>query len=225
MNDFPKVLLIDDQPPILDGLTHLIRQSIPSAAILSAKSLETAMPILKQHTFDLVITEILGSIQDGTGIISMINLLGSKAKILLYSGFDEEVFAPLFLKAGAMGFLSKRSKWNETVTAIQMVLGDQKYMSAELRTKLIFKNRGRGRDFPLETERSLSMQEITVMELLLQGKSIKEIACTLKLKDNTISTSKRRIFKKLNVTNPLQLYFLTDSQFHRSLKPSPVCHG
>jgi DNA-binding NarL/FixJ family response regulator len=214
MNDSPKILLIDNQPPILAGLTHLIIHSIPNAVIMSAKSLETAISILKQHTFDLVITEILGGIQDGTGIISRINSLGSKAKILVYSSLDEEVFAPSFLKAGAMGFLSKRSKWNETVTAIQMVLDGQKYMSAELRTKLILGSRPRRQRFALETERSLSMQEMTVMELLLQGKSTREIACTLKLKDNTISTFKRRIFKKLNVTSALQLYFLTNSQFH-----------
>lgn len=222
MNDSPKILLIDNQPPILAGLTYLIIQSIPNATILSAKSLETAISILKQHTFDLVITEILGSLQDGTSII---NSLGSKAKILLYSGFDEEVFAPSFLKAGAMGFLSKRSKWNETVIAIQVVLDGQKYMSAELRTKLILGSRPQGPRFPLETKRSLSMQEMTIMELLLQGKSTKEIACTLKLKDNTISTFKRRIFKKLNVTSALQLYFLTNSQFHLPVKPSPVHHG
>lgn len=214
MNDSPKILLIDNQPPILAGLSYLIIHSIPNAAILSAKSLETAISILKQHRFDLVMTEILGSLQDGTSIISVINSLGSEAKILLYSGFDEEVFAPSLLKAGAMGFLSKRSKWNETVTAIQMVLDGQKYMSAELRTKLILGSQPRGPRFPLKTERSLSNHELTIMQLLLQGKSTKEIAYTLKLKDNTISTFKRRIFKKLNVTSLLQLYFLTGSQFH-----------
>jgi len=222
MNDFPKILLIDNQPLMLNGLYHLIKQSIPDATILPAKSLDTALQLLEQYTFDLVITEMLGGIQDGASIVSMIGSLSSRAKILLYSGFDEEVFAPLFLKAGAMGFLSKRSKWNDTVTAILMVLGGQKYMSAELRTKLIFKNRPRGRRFPLETERSLSMQEISVMQLLLQGKSIKEIAWTLKLKDNTISTFKQRIFRKLNVTNAIQLYDLSGSGFHQPVNASPA---
>jgi two-component system, NarL family, invasion response regulator UvrY len=215
MNDSPKILLIDNQPLMRQGLIYLIKKAIPHASINSAESLECAMPILKQHSFDLVVTEVLGGLQIGTCIVGMIQTVRPMTKVLVYSGFDEDVFATLFLKAGAMGFLSKRTNWDETVKAIRMVLAGQKFMSAGLQTKLLFENGARSPRFALQTERSLSRQEMAVMHLLLEGKSTKEIAYTLGLKDNAVSTFKQRIFKKLDVSSPVQLYHLASSQFHQ----------
>ena len=55
---------------------------------------------------------------------------------------------------------------------------------------------------PLST---LSQREIAVMHLLMEGKWTKEIAAILDVKENTVSTYKRRIFDKLEVTDEIQL--------------------
>lgn len=52
---------------------------------------------------------------------------------------------------------------------------------------------------------NLSPAELQVMQMLIEGKWTKEIAYTLNLKQNTISTYKRRIFDKLGVRDSIEL--------------------
>lgn len=217
MNNFPVVLLIDNQTLLRNGLVDQFNEHFPDACVMAAACLEVALSILKQREIDLVLTEMLDSIEAGTNIVGLIRAAAPTVKILLYSAYDEEVFAPLFLRAGAMGFLSKRAHWDQTLAAIQTVLAGQKFISVDLRMKLLRKPSLR--NLSLQTARSLSDRENTVMQLLLQGKSIRGIACMLELKENTIRTFKHRIFKKLGVISPVQLYHLKDSQFHQPVKP------
>jgi DNA-binding NarL/FixJ family response regulator len=216
MNNFPAVLLIDNQTFLRNGLVDQFNEHLPDACVKTAACLEVALSILKQYRIDLVLTEMLDGIEAGTNIVGLIRAAAPTVKILLYSGYDEEVFAPLFLRAGAMGFLSKRAHWDQTLEAIQTVLAGQKFISVALQMKLLRKRSLRNSS--LQTARSLSDRENTVMQLLLQGKSIKEIACMLKLKENAIRTFKHRIFKKLGVRSPVQLYYLKASQFHQPVK-------
>ena len=109
-----------------------------------------------------------------------------------------------YLQAGADGYLMKDSPNHEIVDAIRCVLNNGKYVSPSVRQQMLqsLQQKEESRQNPMLT---LSDREIEVMQLLIQGRAIGEIAQLMNLQVSTISTYKTRVFKKLEVNNVIEL--------------------
>ena len=90
--------------------------------------------------------------------------------------------------------------------AIITVLNDKKYMTELVRQQVTdsFFNKVSGHADPEPA--ALSPRETEVLDLLMEGKWVKEIAMKLNLKLTTVSTHKTRIFEKMQVSNIIELY-------------------
>jgi two-component system invasion response regulator UvrY len=125
--------------------------------------------------------------------------------ILIHSGYDEETYALPYMQAGADGFLSKQASQEEFQAAYKALVNRGKYVSYRIQQTLL-NNLGDNNSKKLKNPiMTLSPREILVMQLLTEGKWTKEIASLLNVKENTISTYKRRIFDKLEVADEIEL--------------------
>lgn len=114
----------------------------------------------------------------------------------------ESIYAPIMLKAGAQGFLSKDAPLDILKIAIDQVLNKRNYISDSLSYTLIDQSSLLKTDNPFKT---LSPREREIAALLLAGKTMPEICIQLEIKKSTAATQKSKMFKKLNISNFFEL--------------------
>ncbi|MCF2445029.1 response regulator transcription factor [Dyadobacter sp. CY345] len=198
------VLIIEDHPLIRSGLQQLLSQANSQVAVQYAGTFPEGTYLLERERFDLLILDI--DIPGGQNIrmIESVRSRQPEIKILVHSGYDENVYAIPFLQAGADGYLPKTSSPEEFIVAYQAVMNNGKYTSPVIQQTILtnLAKHGQKQKNPLST---LSKKEMVVMHLLMEGKWTKEIAAILEVKENTVSTYKRRIYDKLEVSDEIQL--------------------
>lgn len=205
------ILIIDDQTLLRTGMRLLLQSLSDEYCLFEAANLETAQSILTSKTnIELVISEIKIEGIITPNLVDMLRSAKSDVSILFYSGLAERLYALPVMRSGADGFIMKHSKPRELARAITIVASGGKYMSVELQASLLPKIDAGHHMEELESIDRLSNRERTIMTQVAAGKSTKEIAFSLNLKCNTVSTYKKRIYKKMNVTDKFEL-------FHKSL--------
>ncbi len=199
-----KVLIIEDHPMIRFGLQQLLFKENDQIEVQYAETFPEGIFLLERESFYMLVLDI--DIPGGQNIkmIEMVRARQPEIKILVHSGYDENVYAIPYIQAGADGFLSKTSAPEEFAVAYQALIRNGKYTSSNVQQSLLTNlgKNGQKHKNPLST---LSKKEMVVMHLLMEGKWTKEIAAIMEVKENTVSTYKRRIFDKLEVTDEIQL--------------------
>lgn len=201
----PNILIADDHSIVRFGTMLMIKQFMPNAQILGAESLNSALKYLNSQEFNLLILDV--NLPGGNNIqmIDVVKLRQPHIKILIFSAYDEQLFALRYIQAGADGYLPKQLHENELKTAIQTVLNDEKYISPSLKERLLNGVTGRSEPMIANPLNKLSNRETEVMQLLIKGLSLADISTTLNIEVSTVSTYKSRIYEKLQVVNIIDL--------------------
>ena len=203
-----KFLLIDDHIVVRSGIKGLLNELFKPSEIYEASDGNSALVILKEHNYDLIMMDIQMPKTDTLGLMEYISIKYPQARVLIFSMSAESIYAKRFLKAGAKGFLNKDAPLDEIKKAINMVLDNRNYISETLATvfadECIMDKSGN----PFN---QLSPREFEIVSLLLSGETISEISKLLNLQVSTIGTHKARLFDKLSVSNILELKDLANS--------------
>lgn len=196
------ILVADDHSLIRQGILFLLEEIDLNCEIIQAANIHQILTVVNTHTIEIAILDaqfpegnILNSLQE-------IKRIQPDLKILIFTGIDEDQYALKYIYAGANGFLSKMSEEEEIKNAILKIHHSGKYLS--LATQSLLLNSIHNKDLinPLQ---SLSERELQVAEMYAEGLGNLEIANRLNLKQNTISTMKKRMFQKLKIKNLVQL--------------------
>jgi len=130
-------------------------------------------------------------------------------RIIVYSAFEETIFAERALRAGANGYLMKKAVKEEILAAIRDVLSGQIYVSRDLALRAFQKsletpqqNRAPAN---LPTIGSLSDREMHIFQLIGSGLGTKKIAYALNLSVKTIETHRENIKRKLRLRSGAEL--------------------
>ncbi len=197
-----KFLIIDDHVVIRTGIKFLLFEKYKPGEIHEAYDGASAMLQLEKNEYGLIIMDIQMPNTDTMGLMEYIKKNYPAAKVLIYSMSSENIYAKRFMKAGAMGFLSKDAPLQEITKAIDMVLNNKKYISESIAAILAedsYSNK------PVNPFDELSKRELEITNLLLSGQTLTEISQTLNIQTSTVGTHKHRLFEKLSVTNLLEL--------------------
>lgn len=187
------------------GMEIVFASFYPEATLCHAESFGNALAMLDQERFDLAVVDID---IPGEENVQMMKLMRGKQPglpILIQSAFDEKVYALPYLQAGADGFITKQASEEEFRSAVRAILDHGRYVSYDVQQIFLSSfadAKGRTIGNPIV---SLSPRERRVMQLMTEGKWTKEIAAIMNLKENTISTYKRRIYDKMDVKDPIEL--------------------
>lgn len=195
-------LLADDHSLIRQGLIFLIRDISPDSRILQASNLQDAMECIRQDDIDIAIID--AHFPDGNSftVLPEIKKIKPGMRILIFTGIDEDTQALKFLNAGANGFLSKMSEEDEVENAISKMMKHGEYLSSATQELLLNSLRNPKDLNPLLR---LTDRELQVAELYAEGLGNLEIANQLEVKQNTVSTIKKRLFDKLEIGNIVEL--------------------
>ena len=199
----PNILVVDDQEVVRYGTTLILQKSIENVQVSEAGNFEETLKILSSRHFDLVILDIDMPGGNNHQMLDVIRLRHPEIKILIFSSYDEQIFGWRYLEAGADGFLSKKNGIEEIKNATKSLLRDEKYLSPVLKQTLL--NNITKKKSTINPLDRLSNRESNIMQLLIKGLSVAEIADKLSLQVSTVSTYKKRICEKLQVTNIVEM--------------------
>lgn len=200
----PNILVVDDQEVVRFGTTLILQKTIEDAQVSGAGNFDDTLKMLGTKQFDLVILDIDMPGGNNHQMLDVIRLRHPEIKILIFSSYDEQIFGWRYLEAGADGFLSKKTGIEEIKNAVKSLLRDEKYLSPLLKQTLLnnIGNKKSATSNPLDR---LSNRESNIMQLLIKGTSVAEIAQKLSLQISTVSTYKKRICEKLQVSNIVEM--------------------
>lgn len=123
------------------------------------------------------------------------------ARILILSAHEDTIHPKRVLKAGAVGYLSKRSAAEELIQAIRQVAGGKMYMEAAIAQQMAVEQIS-GDKSPVDI---LSAREFEVFLALAKGQSVNDIAEVLHLSPRTVGTHLYNIKQKLGASNQAEI--------------------
>lgn len=195
-------LLADDHSLIRQGIVFLLEEIGLDCEILQASTLSKVLEAVETNSIDIAIIDAHFPDGNSLTIIPQIKKTRPEIKILIFTGIDEETQSLKFINAGANGFLSKLSEEEEIKKAIINMQNYGQHISPVTQSLLMNSLQNPKMINPLSR---LTEREMEIAEMYAKGFGNLEIANKLSVKQNTISTIKKRIFEKLNIQNIVEL--------------------
>jgi DNA-binding NarL/FixJ family response regulator len=144
-----------------------------------------------------------------SGIDAMRRMLAREpeTRVLIFSMYEDAIFANRALRAGACGYVTKASAPNVLFEAVHVITRGKRYISADIAQKLALRN------VVADTEANdgLSAREFEVLRLLVQGLSVRDIAQAMGLNPKTVANHQSAIKQKLGAETSVQLLRIAES--------------
>lgn len=200
-----KVLIVDDHPAVREALSIQISRHRDLEVCGEAVDLADALELFKTEKPDVTIIDISLKTGNGIDLIERIKSHEQKACMLVWSMYNDSLYAERALRAGAMGYINKEHATEKIVEAIRCVLDGKIYVSQQITEKLLGQVTGRAGALERSEIESLSNRELQVFELIGNGLTTAEIAKKLHLGVKTIETHRQRIKAKLDLKTTAEL--------------------
>jgi two-component system, NarL family, invasion response regulator UvrY len=197
-----KILIADDHEILRQGVRNLLANQLDGLVTGEAKDSREAIDLLVQQEWDLVLLDLNLPGRNGLEVLQEARRLRPKMPVLIFTFYNEEEYALRALKLGAAGYLTKQSRAEELVTAVNHVLNGGKYVSPSLAERLASNLSGEIQQSPHER---LSQRELLVLRLVAVGKTIREISAELSLSEKTVATYRLRIAQKTGLKTNVEI--------------------
>ncbi|HEV2478893.1 MAG TPA: response regulator transcription factor [Puia sp.] len=198
----PKMLIADDHYIVRTGLAFLLRTMFLQVEIDECRDGHGVWEKIQASDYDLLILDISMPFTDLFTLMKQILAVRPKQKILILTMSSEQIFARKYLQLGARGFINKEAPPTEITMAITNVLNNRRYISSRIRDTLTLEILDSPAKSLFDT---LSERELEIMNYLIDGKNVSEIAKMLAIHISTVSTHKANILQKLGVPNIIEL--------------------
>ena len=194
-----KILLADDHQIIRDGLKALIQKEPQFEVVAEAKDGKSAIDLAKELNPDVVVIDV--SMPGLNGMEATIELLAHNPdiKVIALSVHSEKEYVSGMLQAGASAYLLKDSAFRELAEAIRTVTQNQTYISPKIAGTLIQDYREKLKSEDTSIFNILTKREREILQLLAEGKTVKQIAGELFLSVKTIESHRQNIMNKLDI--------------------------
>ncbi len=192
------LVLADDHAIVRLGF-RLLLECVGARVLAEADSGEAAQRLFAEHAPDLLMMDLSMPGCGGLAALERIVARDPAARVLIASAHADPLTAERALKAGAMGYLCKRSAPDELLRAVGLVAAGKHYLDPEIAAAL------RRADRPEHPAEALTDKEFHVFLQLAQGRSVAEVADNFHLSPNTVGTHLYRIKQKLGIQNMAEL--------------------
>lgn len=197
-----RILIVDDHMIIRRGLSQILAEHPQIEHIAEAADGPSAMQALRGARFDVVLLDIALGERDGLDVLKSMRSEFPALGIVMLSVYPETQFGVRSIRSGANAYLNKGSSPEVLFAAIFKVADGGIYITPGIAELLARNVRQDQSQIPHE---ALSNREFQVLQLLVNGHTVTEIAQQLSLSVNTISTYRSRICEKLGVRGLAEL--------------------
>ena len=219
-----RILVVDEHPLLRHGIISFINGQPDMIVCGEADCIPSAQNKIGECKPQLVVTALRLGAGDSLEFVKALKAQYPSLLILVYSAFEEAIFAERALRAGANGYLMKKAAGEEMLAAIRDVLSGQIYVSRDLALRAFEKSLGTSQQNRasgnLTAIDNLSDRELHVFQLIGSGLGTKKIAHALNLSVKTIETHRENIKRKLGLNSGQQLVERATQYVEENFLPS-----
>jgi len=192
-----RVLLVDDHVLVRAGIRTLLDQLPGVAVVAEASDGREALQLAAEHRPDLVILDVAMPVLNGIETTARLHRQFPTIRVLVLSMHSNEEYVQQAVRAGAAGYLLKKSAVAELEAALRAVQAGRTYLSPALaqRTPLPVVA-GEAARSPLER---LTSRQREILQLIAESRTTKEIAAELGLSAKTVEFHRAELMKRLHL--------------------------
>lgn len=197
-----RILIADDHAVVRRGLRSILLEHADLEVPEGAADYDEVFQRVGSEPWDALLLDIQmpgGNVLDALGRLARV---APDLPVLILSSHPEDQFAVRMIQAGAAGYLTKSSAADELSEAVRTVLRGRKYVSPEMASRLA-EALGGGGGRPRHDQ--LSDREFQVLQGIASGRTVSQIADALHLSVKTVSTYRRRVLDKLELSTNAEL--------------------
>jgi DNA-binding NarL/FixJ family response regulator len=196
------VLLADDHRIVLEGLRVLLEGQfeLVGFAANGRELLEQAAALRP----DVVVADISMPLLNGIEAVRKLVEADKRVKVVFLTMHPDQTYASRALEAGASAYVLKHSASDELVAAIHEALAGRRFLSASIRTPALDELMNETRRHVKDTI-ELTPRQREVLQLLVDGRSAREIAAVLDISPRTVESHKYQMMDELGVKTSAQL--------------------
>jgi DNA-binding NarL/FixJ family response regulator len=196
----PRVLLADDHALLLGALENLLSAECDVVGQVSdGRALLAAAETLKP---DVIVLDIAMPVLNGLEAGRQIKRFLRSVKLVFVTMNEDPDLAAEAFRAGASGYLLKRSAAAELLTAIKQVMQGRSYITPLMTESLVEALMQPPEHSPAE---ELTPRQREILQLLAEGRSMKEVATVLDITASTVAFHKYRMMEHLKVKSTAEL--------------------
>jgi DNA-binding NarL/FixJ family response regulator len=195
----PRVLLADDHSLLLEAFQKLLADECEIVGVATnGRALVTAAATLRP---DVIVVDVTMPLLNGIDAARQIKQTDSDVRIIFLTMNEDPNLAAEAFRAGASGYLLKRSAASELVTAIREVVKHRSYI-----TPLVAEGLVGSMLHGLEIRpTTLTPRQREIVQLVAEGRSMKEVASILNIAPRTVAFHKYRIMEQLHLKTTAEL--------------------
>jgi DNA-binding NarL/FixJ family response regulator len=199
-----RVLIVDDHAILRDGIRSLLERQEGIAVVGEASNGREALDRVSELQPDIVLMDVAMPEMDGLEATRRVKEDYPNVRILILTQHDNQEYVTPLLQAGASGYVLKRSGGREVVTAIRQVYEKGAFLEPGV-ARQVLHDYAQATEVTQADRPSLTERERQVLELVVEGKSNREIALALVISPKTVSVHRSNIMAKLDVHNSVEL--------------------
>ena len=196
-----RVLLVDDDELMRAGLAAVLSSDPAIDVVGQASSGRLALERVRVGHPDVVLMDVRMPDLDGIAATRRLLAAAPEVKIIILTTFEQDDYIFGAISAGASGFLLKRTRPEELLSAIHAVAAGDSLLSPSV-TRIVLEHLARQPAPTIESTEhraELTPRELQVLELIARGQTNREIGATLVIEESTVKTHIKRILLKLDL--------------------------
>lgn len=191
-----RILVVDDHPLVRDALRSVLERSLNDITCEEAGDLNETLKLVSKMDFDLILLDLKLPGAEGLSALIALRANAPSTPIVVVSHMEDGATVQNALRCGASGFIPKSTQRDVISQAVKLVLSGGIFIPQQAV--------GYNEPESHADTYTLTSRQSAVLELMLQGRSNKQIAYDLEISEWTVKSHVAAIFRVLNVRNRVE---------------------
>lgn len=194
------VLIADDHPVFRHGLAQLLEESGEFRVVAECANAAAALRGIADHHPDIAVLDIAMPGQSGLDVVRIANEQDREVEFVMLTMYQDEVYFNRAMDLGVKGYLLKETAMNDLLAALRAVADGRFYVSPLVSHYLVKKNEQLRKTYSNQPGlKDLTATERTVLKLIAENKTSREIGAILNISYRTVQTHRTNICTKLDL--------------------------
>jgi two-component system, NarL family, response regulator LiaR len=195
-----RVLIVDDHLVVRQGIRFLLEQSKDIEVVGEASNGQQAIDIVQQCLPDVVLLDLIMTPIDGIEVTKQIRDISPATQVIILTSHhkDDQIFQAI--RSGALSYLLKDVSSHDLLAAIRAAARGESLLSPRVAHRILREMQGEA----ISPFNQLTVRELDVLTRIAHGRSNREIAADLSIKEQTVKTHVSNILSKLHLADRTQ---------------------